>query len=253
MWFVIYSSTAALQGATLPSNVTEKANPRATSLAKNHRVRVGRERRMRMKAHLLNSVLQVCSIESIRAPAVIDDVIRHADVSRGTFYKYFDSLDEAVAELRAVLADEIPAGIAAVYDVLTDPLQRTATSFQLFLIRAMLDPRWGAFISHIELRDSDLFITKIREDIAMGVETGDYVVPSVEIASDVLMGAKYEAIRRIIRSPPDTTYIRAVTAMVLRCFGVPAVKAEKTVQRAYDRLKIEAPSRLPWWKPIPEL
>lgn len=221
--------------------------------ADDHRVRVGRERREKMRAHLLNSVLQVCSAESARSPAVIDDVVRHADVSRGTFYKYFDSLDQAIAELGVELAEEMTASISDVYDVLTDPLMRTATGFQLFLIRASLDARWGAFINRIGLlREGDLITTKIRQDIALGVDTGDYVVPSIEIASDVLMGAKYEAISRIITSDPGMTYIRAMASMVLRSFGVPAVKADKTVERAIERLKAEAPSRLPWWRDLPD-
>jgi len=73
----------------------------------NHRVRVGRERRQKTRAHLLCAVLQVCSNESARSPAVIDDVAGYADVSRGTFYKYFDSLDQAIAELGNQLAEEM--------------------------------------------------------------------------------------------------------------------------------------------------
>jgi AcrR family transcriptional regulator len=201
-----------------------------------------------MRAHLLNSVLEVCSGESARSPAVIDDVVQHASVSRGTFYKYFDSLDQAIEELGIELADEMTAGIADVYDVLEEPVQRTATGFQLFLIRAMMEPQWGAFISHIGLlREGDLITTKIRQDIAQGVESGDYVVPSIEIASDLLMGAKYEAIRRIISSKPDAAYISSVASMVLRAFGVSPAKADKVAKKAFARLLIEAPARLPWW------
>lgn len=217
-----------------------------------HRIRVGRERRERMRAHLLDAVLHVCSHVSARDPVVIDDVIRHANVSRGTFYKYFDSLDDAVSELAVRLADEMTAGIAEVYDVLEDPVMRTATGFQLFLIRALVEPRWGAFIAQIGLlREGDLITTKIRQDIMLGLESGDYVVPSAQIASDLLMGAKYEAIRRITSVPVDASYIPSMTSMVLRSFGVPAVKADKMVRRAFERLLAEAPQKLAWWRTPP--
>ena len=215
-----------------------------------HRVRVAREKRERMRAHLFQSVLIVCSGRKNGTPAVIDDVVRHAAVSRGTFYKYFDSLDQAIAELAMQLADEMTEGIEAVYDVLEDPVQRTATGFQTFLARALIDPDWGAFIAHIDLLagDNNLITAKIKSDIRLGVETGDYVVKSVDLAADLLMGAKVEAIRRFIGGERDTAYMRGMTEMVLRSFGVTPSKAEKCVQKAYDRLHAEAPGKIGCWR-----
>lgn len=219
--------------------------------SEDHRVRVGRQRRERMLAHLLQSVLAVCSAEGRREPANIDDVVRHAQVSRGTFYKYFDSLDLAIAELGLQLADEMTASILSIYDVLEDPIMRTATGFQMFLLRSMLDPEWGAFIAHIGLLSGDtLFTRKIRQDIQLGVETGDYVVASVEPASDLLMGAKIEAIRRMIAGGGSVAYVQDMAILVLRAFGVAPVKAEKTVHRAFDRLVSEAPGKVAWWRQL---
>lgn len=216
-----------------------------------HRVRVGRQRSEKMRAHLLQSVLEVCSDWTAGSTPVIDDVIRHAGVARGTFYKYFDSLEQAMAQLAAQLGDEATQGIASVYDVLEDPVMRTATGFQMFLIRAMLEPRWGAFITHIGLLSSDNLLTrKITDDIRLGVETGDYDVSSIEIASDVLMGAKIEAIQRLITGGGSKAYIQGVAAMVLRSFGVAPAKAEKSVARAWTRLHELAPGKIAWWRPI---
>ena len=74
-----------------------------------HRLRSARRKRERMRAHLLDAVLVTYPGDEPGTPAVIDDVIRHANVSRGTFYKYFRSLGEAVEELAAQLADELGA------------------------------------------------------------------------------------------------------------------------------------------------
>ena len=101
--------------ATTQSPVAER---RASPPREDHRVRVAREKRERMKARILQSVLSVCSGVEASGPAVIDDVIRHAEVARGTFYKYYNSLDEAIAELGSVLADEMTVGIYPVYNVL---------------------------------------------------------------------------------------------------------------------------------------
>ena len=216
-----------------------------------HRVRVGRQRSEKMRAHLLQSVLEVCSDWTASSTPVIDDVIKHASVARGTFYKHFDSLEQAMAELAVQLGDEMTQGISSVYDVLEDPVMRTATGFQMFLIRAMLEPRWGAFITHIGLLSRDNLLTrKITDDIRLGVETGDYDVPSLEIASDILMGAKVEAIQRLIAGKGSRAYVQGVAAMVLRSFGVAPAKAEKSVERAWVRLHELAPGKIGWWRPI---
>lgn len=220
-----------------------------------HRIRVGRERRERMRAHLLQSVMAICSGRKLTGATVIEDVVRHAGVSRGSFYKYFDSLDEAVTQLAFQLAEEMTHDITNVYDVLDDPVMRTATGFQTFLTRAWLDPDWGGFLAHLGLMDGEngLVSSKVKGDIRWGVETGDYSVVSVDLAADLLMGAKHEAIRRIISGERDPAYIRGVAAMVLRAFGVSQSKAEKTADSAYRRLTTEAPGRLAWWGPIEEV
>ena len=217
-----------------------------------HRVRVGRARREKMRAHLLASVLSVCAGRKLTGATVIEDVVRHAAVSRGTFYKYFDSLDEAVTQLAFELAEQMTLDIYNVYDVLDDPVMRTATGFQTFLTRAWIDPDWGGFLTHLGLLDGEngLISSKVKGDLRLGVETGDYSVVSIDLAADLLMGAKHEAIRRIVSGERDPAYIRGVTTMVLRSFGVSPSKAEKTVERAFRRLLLEAPDKLSWWRPI---
>ena len=228
--------------------MTGKVHRRPTE---DHRVRVGRQRREKMRAHLLHSVLAVCSVEGRREPALIDDVVRHAEVSRGTFYKYFDSMDLAVAELGLQLADEMTTGILSVYDVLEDPVMRTATGFQMFLLRSIIEPHWGAFIAHIALLTPDNLVTqKIRDDIRLGIETGDYAVASIDWASDLLMGTKIEAIRRLISQGGDADYVRAMAGLVLRSFGVSPAKADKCVLKSFERLVVEAPGKISWWRMI---
>ena len=225
--------------------------PKKTGLDEDHRVRVGRQRRERMRAHLLESVMAVYPEGTATSPTVVDDVVRHAEVSRGTFYKYFESLDEAVAELAAEIADEKVDAVRWLYAPLTEPPMRTAIGFQTYLLHAYFDHRWGAFLSHIGLlAPNNPMVQRIVADIRMGMDTGDYVVASPEIATDLLLGAKIEAIRRIISGEADTTYIRAITAMVLRAFAVSPSKSEKVVQRSFELLCNEAPQRISWWKPL---
>ncbi len=238
----------AAMNASSDSAVAER--PKTLSPREDHRVRVAREKRERMKARILQSVLSVCSGAASSGPAVIDDVIRHAEVSRGTFYKYYNSLDEAVADLGSVLADEMTIGIYPVYNVLENPPQRTATGFQFFLLRALIDPAWGAFISHIGRLSSDsLLLSHVTADLRLGIKTGDFRITSIEAAADLVVGAQTEAIRRTLGGGHGGAYVRAMAGMVLRSLGVAPAKADRFVIQAYDRLCAEAPGSISWWKP----
>lgn len=196
--------------------------------------------------------MSVCAGRKLTGATVIEDVVRHAKVSRGTFYTYFDSLDEAVTQLAFELAEQMTAEISSVYDVLDDPIMRTATGFQTYLTRAWIDADWGGFLTHLDLMggENGLVASTVKGDIRLGVETGDYSVVSVDLAADLLMGAKHEAIRRIVSGERDPAYIRGVTTMVLRSFGVEGNKAAQGVDRAYRRLLAEAPGKLAWWRAI---
>lgn len=236
----------------VPDQDQRAVRTRTETASEDHRVRVARERRHRTRAKLFQSVKVVCSGSSVQSPAVIDDVVRHAGVARGTFYKYFSSLEQAIEEFALVLADEMTAGIAAVYEPLDDPVMRTATGFQTFLLRGLIDHDWGRFLARIGLLggDSNLITTKIQSDIALGLAAGVYRVPSVEVATDLLMGAKIEAIRRIIGGSVGVDYIRLITTMVLTSFGVDPELAAIKVAAAFERIAEMGPVELEWWRPL---
>ena len=197
----------------------------------------------------MQSIMVVCSGRKLTGSTVIEDVVKHAGVSRGTFYKYFDTLDEAVVQLALELAEEMTAGIVAVYGAINDPVLHTAAGFQAFLMRAHLDPGWGAFIIHLDLLNGEnqLIASSVKGSIRLGMETGAFKVRSVDTAADLLMGAKHEAIRRIVANHRDPFYITTVTAMVLRAFGVSPAAADDAVDRAFALLCGEGPGKFGWW------
>ena len=109
----------------------------------NHRARVGRERSAKTRRQLLDSVLHMCSNESSRAPTMIDDIVKYAGVSRGTFYTHFDTVEQAVAEAGSMLADQMVDDAKVVFEGLESAMARTATGILLFLTRAQDNIRSG--------------------------------------------------------------------------------------------------------------
>ena len=238
----------------------KKRHPRAKSAVMsttsdkpvNYRVRVARERRARMRARLLSATMDVCAVADSEGPAVIDDVIRAAKVSRGTFYKHFESLDQALAELGAQLADETVEGLRAMYEKVDDPLQRTASGPQLMMIHAIVDPIWGRFVAHTEhLTSESAFSSAIRENTIVGRERGIFNFSSLEAAIDLQFGATREGIRHMLTTRNDRKgYIQDLCAMNLMALGVAHKRAIAAVRSAAEDIMVRGPGSLPWWKPF---
>lgn len=215
-----------------------------------HRVRVARDRRKRMKSHLLNAVMAVCADDTPNSTKVIDDVVAYAEVSRGTFYKYFVSLDEAIAELGAMLAEDMTNSIWPLQSTVSSPIEKTSIGSQLFMRRAMLDPHWGGFIARIGLlTPENIMIRRMMEDTLEGMQAGVYSLPSVESGLDLLLGTKVEAIRRIVRGHGtiEASYPRLICSLILRGFGVDSNTAHKVASAISDKLDIDAADLFKHW------
>jgi AcrR family transcriptional regulator len=222
-----------------------------STVREDHRVRVARQKRERMRIQLLEAVLTVYPGSPGSGAAVIDDVIRSAKVSRGTFYKYFTSLEEAVGELGAKLAHEMVAAIASLYDTVEDPVQRSATGFQLYLSRALIEPRWALFIAHLNhLKPDNRLVFQITADLTSGVKAGAYDVGAIDVGVRLVIGAMIEGMKGIIDGFGSRSYIEMMTGMVLRGLGASPKVADKAVALTSKRLHREAPLKLPWWRPF---
>ena len=236
----------------MPKQQNSKAKSgRTAPVLENHRVRVAREKRGRMLAHLFESVLAVCPGSDPSAPAVIDDVVKHAKVSRGTFYKYFSSLEEAIELLGEKFADELARDYALLYEELTDPRLRAATGFSIYLSRAVIEPRWGSFVAHLSQRHpGDALRREVSRDLASGIEKGVFSIRAVDVAVDLVIGAKIQAIRHLIENQSSRRYIETMAGLILRSLGVPPDSADEIAIEASNRLHREARDRITWWRPF---
>ena len=219
-----------------------------------HRIRVARERRERTRAHLLDAVLSVYPGDGANGPAVIDDVIREAGVSRGTFYKYFPSLEEAVAELGNELAREMAEAYAAFLNLIPTVIDRVATAVAACLSRAAAEPRWGMFVAHLNhMREGDNpAFRDMAANLVQGRDAGVFRFDSVDAAVDLMAGTLIESIKRLLRGAPSDDYVEQVTVMLLHGLGAPRAAARRAAAAASRRFRHEdaplggwaSPSRL---------
>ena len=229
-----------------------KAGTELEGPTEDHRTRVGFAKREKMRARLVTAVMELWPKTQSGISVVVDDVVTAASVSRGSFYKHFSSLEEALDTIGRDLADEMTAGIMPVYDGLSNPIHRTAAGFQLFQWRAAFDPVWARFVSRTDhlFRDPEL-LANVMVDLRNGRDGGYYRFGSVELAANFVIGATIGGISRLVTGRSDDHDVLELAEMVLRGLGVDGDDAGKAVALTHAHVTECAPGRLRWWRANP--
>ena len=215
------------------------------------RVRVARRKRERMRKRLLSAALSIFLRDRGGSPAIAEDVIKAAGVSRGTFYKYFNSVEEAADEVGQQLADEaVRELIRAVSGQERSPIQRAALGAQMLMSRAVVQPAWGGFVSRSDhLSQDSTYVAAVRRTTLDGRASGDFKFKSTKAAVDFQIGAVMEGIRRIVAGQPNPrAYLCEVAAMTLKGLGADHDRSDAASAKASRDLSILGPQHLPWWR-----
>ena len=191
-----------------------------------------RRRRQIMRERLIDSLMQVCA-QRQNLPFVVEDVIAHAHVSRGTFYKYFDSLDHLISFVGDRLAERFTRESIAISTNVSQPILRTAIGLYRLLEQARLDPVWGAFVSRMTLAtDSNFLRTFAVEEYVKGRAAGEYRFANADAVADVTFGAIVAAIRRLSNGGRDARYVEATVHHILLSLGASTPEIEKALATA---------------------
>ena len=180
----------------------------------------------------------------------MEEVIARADVSRATFYKYFNSVDEAIEQRASELVDEMVSSLKDLVDPDMKPAMLFTVSVHLFLLRSVLDTTWAAFVARSDLLRADgVLIEGLTSHLASALEEGDLAYVDAEVARTLAVGTMREAIRSIARtSKPRRVFIDEATTMILVGLGTARAKARALVSDATIFIRGAAPDRLPWWR-----
>jgi AcrR family transcriptional regulator len=200
--------------------------------ALDHRVRVAALRREEMQLHLLFSGLILASTDSIYKLEV-EDVIKQAEVSRGSFYNYFPSLPalydglakQLMQEFTDMINDSIPQGL--------DTTTRLASTMRILMRLAVDFPMLGRFLTQIQWPnqnpDSEIFQNIIR-DIQLGIKEGSFNNMPASIGANIAIGSLIGSIHTMLLKRPARGFEDQVTNQVLIGLGVDAKLAGKISQ-----------------------
>jgi len=217
--------------------------------SQDHRPRVAAERRERMRSRLLGSALQLVAA---RGPAAtsIDDIIAAAEVSRGTFYKYFPSPEVLVRELAVEVAKDLVVLADPVVRARDDPAERVACGIRLVARLALHHPAAAGFLVQLGWPDThgqDVLLDFVRRDVAEGMKRGRFRTMPMPLALNMVCGAVIGAIHCMLKPSCERDFAEMTAAATLRALGVAGKTADAL---AYKRL--ESTSAFPeasWLKP----
>lgn len=224
-----------------------RANPRSRSRGPNPELS-----RMR----LLVATSRLCG-ESGSEPIVIEDILRAAGISRGTFYAHFDSLNDVLAAIAERLFDDLRMFLKEFYRDQKDPVFRLAASLQAGIMRASIEPLWGRALaawgwSSASGRDYKTLqiLIDFREQIERGREAGIFQYDDIRAIMDVHVGMCIQAARALqTLKTGQRAYIEQIAIADLRALGVPNTRARQAVRWASDDLRTRA-SKSPGWRAI---
>jgi AcrR family transcriptional regulator len=198
--------------------------------SEDHRVRVAAARRERMRMRLVESALHVFADKGLDA-ADIQDVIEHAQVSRGSFYNYFRTNEELMAAVLEALSNELLDLVDAVVTSRKDPAERVACGIRMVLHAAWEHGLYARFVARVGIERAianSLALQYLPRDIRAGMASGQFHVAHLMSALVLALGTTHAAICAMSMSgelPPD--FPGEVACQVLLGLGMSRAAARK--------------------------
>jgi TetR/AcrR family transcriptional regulator, ethionamide resistance regulator len=194
-----------------------------------HRKRVAGERRDRMRARLLSSAMNLIA-EKGPAATSIDDVISRAQVSRGTFYKYFPSPDALIQHLAIEVANELICVAEPVVQLYADPAERVSTGMRIVARLAIDHPLAATFLVRLgwpDTRGPNLLLDFVKRDLAEGIRQGRFLPMPIALALSIVTGVSLGATHRMLEPDCEPNFAELSAAAALRGLGLDPNAAER--------------------------
>lgn len=168
------------------------------------------------------------------AALTIDDIVVGAEVARGSFYKYFPSIDALLTEVATQIANEIIRLAEPVVQQFDDPAERVAGGIRLVSRAAVERPAVAAFLVRLgwpDVRGPDMLLDFVRRDLAAGIRQRRFVRMPITLALNITAGAVLGASRCMLYDDCEKDFAEQTAAAALRALGLPPDEAKSISTR----------------------
>jgi len=158
----------------------------------------------------------------------IEEICAAAQLSRGTFYNYFTSLEQLFEVLAIELSHDLNRALVSTWDETRGHAEGSNAAIQQYLVYARRDPAWAWAMVHLSAYGPAFGAESwdaCYRAIAQGIEAGEFDVPNATVGRDLMTGTVLATVRTMLRSGCDRSQPRIISYHVLRALGVPEARA----------------------------
>ncbi len=188
--------------------------------------RVGR-RRARNRERLTRAAAELMAESGIEG-VTISAITERADLGAGTFYNYFQSRDEIVDAVVAGAVETLGQRLDALTQGMADAAEIYSFSLRHLMRTAVTDPLWGRLVVRLGIAHDELIATlgpRARRDLMIGVDSGRFQIPDVDVATAITFGALLSAIHAHLGNDQASDPSQVFTEFLLRMVGISADEA----------------------------
>jgi AcrR family transcriptional regulator len=160
----------------------------------------------------------------------IEEICAAAQISRGTFYNYFTSLEQLFEVLAIELSHDLNSALVSTWDETLSHAEGSNAAIQHYLNYARRDPAWAWAMVHLNAFGPSFGAESWEacyRSIAKGIEAGEFDVPNAAVGRDLMTGTVMATVRTMLRSSGDRSEPRVVAYHLLRALGVPEARARE--------------------------
>lgn len=182
-----------------------------------------------MRSRLLGSALKIVAQNGPGATS-IDDVISAAQVSRGTFYNYFDSPDALVRVLATEIAYELVRMAEPLVLKHDDPAERVASGMRIFIRLAIRHSVVGGFMLRLGWPDLDqrqVLFDFVRRDLEEGLRRQRLAKMPLALAINIVSGTVIGTIHSMLHGATESDFVEQAVASALRALGIEDKEARR--------------------------
>jgi AcrR family transcriptional regulator len=195
-------------------------------------------RRVRVRQRLITAAAQLMA-GSGPANVTISAITEQADVGAGTFYNYFQSRDEIVEAVIESTVETLGQRLDALTWGMPDAAEIYSFSLRHLMRTAVTDPLWGWLVVRLGIAHEQLITTlgpRARRDLMIGVGSGRFQIPDVDVATALTFGALLSAIRAHLNGDRKSDPSQVFAEFLLRMVGVPTEEAFEIARRPLPAL-----------------
>jgi AcrR family transcriptional regulator len=194
----------------------------------NHRVRVAALRRERMRSRLLEAALTVFGASEDETAAV-EEVIRRAGVSRGTFYNYFNNADDLLRAVADEVGTELMQAVAPIVEARDDAAERIGAGVRSWISLVGLYPGLAGFFRRagLYILSNERVRTDLPRDLMAGMNSRRFTIDELELGFVLVAGTVLAAINTLAIGKAPRTYGNKLAERVLMSLGVEPIEARQ--------------------------